>query len=203
MTAERDPAFDDEVKYNSGGIRLNYKQISNAVEGLKQGILLEAGYAIVTPNAPVNISSWAYDRAIASGVKGLADNRAMDIICYDPRYTFVEKLQTIATKFRKEMTTGAVETNYMRQYYDVYCLLADKRIQEFIGTEEYLKVKKDRYPNADFEKPINKNEAFLLTDQKIRDEFKRRYATSKNLYYKGQPPYDEVMERIAQYVDRL
>jgi hypothetical protein len=203
MTAGRDIAFDDAVKYNSGGIRLQYKTITNPVAGLKQGILLEAGYAIVTPNTPVNISSWAYERAVSSGVKDLIDNRAMEISCYDPRYTFVEKLQTIATKYRKEMTTGAVETNYMRQYYDIYCLLKDGRIQAFIGTEEYYKVKEDRFPVADFEIPVNKNEAFLLTNKKIRDDFKRRYEISKNLYYKGQPSFDEVMERIREWVDRL
>lgn len=27
---------------------------------------------------------------------------AVDTICYDPDYTFVEKLQTIATKFRQQ-----------------------------------------------------------------------------------------------------
>ena len=132
-SVERDTAFDDERRYNSGGIRLIYKATTARIEGVKQGILLEAGYDNVVPNSPLTISSWAYDRANSIPGLGIIDNRAMDIVCYDPRFTFVEKLQTIATKFRKEISTGAIATNYMRQYYDVYCLLGDQRVVNFIG----------------------------------------------------------------------
>jgi hypothetical protein len=108
--------------------------------------LLEAGYDTVAPNAPVTISSWAYERAKNTPGVEIIDNRAIDILCYDHRYTFVEKLRTIATKFRKEMDTGEVATNYMRQYYDVYSLLGDKAVQEFIGTKEYLEHKEKDFP---------------------------------------------------------
>jgi spermidine/putrescine-binding protein len=114
-SVERDTAFDDDRRYNSGGIRLIYKANTTSVEGIKQGILLEAGYDNVVPNNPVTISSWAYDRSSSIPDLGIINNRATEIVCYDPRYTFVEKLQTIATKFRKEISTDVVTTNYMRQ----------------------------------------------------------------------------------------
>lgn len=65
------------------------------------------------------------------------------------------------------MTTGEVATNYMRQYYDIYCLLDDRAVQDFIGTKEYLQHKKLRFSGEDFELPIQKNEAFLLSDSII------------------------------------
>jgi len=129
ISIERDTAFDDTKKYNSGGIRLHYKKLTGAIEGVKDGILLEAGYDMVAPNNPVTISSWAYERGKSSLHIEIIDNRAFDVACYDYRYTFVEKLQTIASKFRKEMKTGEVTTNYMRQYYDIYSLLADKSVR--------------------------------------------------------------------------
>lgn len=48
------------------------------------------------------VGNWAFDKAIQ--IKGITvkDNRAIEIACYDQGYTFVEKLQTIATKFRQE-----------------------------------------------------------------------------------------------------
>jgi len=202
-SVERDTAFDDERRYNSGGIRLIYKAATARIEGVKQGILLEAGYDNVVPNSPLTISSWAYDRASSIPGLGIIDNRAMDIVCYDPRFTFVEKLQTIATKFRKEMSTGAIATNYMRQYYDVYCLLGDQRVVDFIGTETYLEHKMKRFPTEDFEIPISDNEAFLLKNPALRENFRRRYEVTKALYYKGQPPFDELLERIGAHVDRL
>jgi len=202
VSVARDTAFDDTNRYNSGGIRLHYNRLTGPVEGLKDGILLEAGYDNVAPNAPVTISSWAYERAKAAAI-ALIDNRAVDILCYDHRYTFVEKLQTIATKFRKEMTTGEVATNYMRQYYDVYCLLGDAAVQAFIGTEAYQAHKQLRFPKADLDIPINQNEAFLLSDPTTRQAFQTRYEKSKNLYYKGQPSFNEILQRIATFKDRL
>jgi hypothetical protein len=49
----------------------------------------------------------------------------------------VEKLQTISTKYRRQQETGEFPTNFMRHYYDVYCLLQDKDVLAFIGTPEY------------------------------------------------------------------
>lgn len=202
-SAERDTAFDDEKKYNSGGIRLIYEVTTPRNAGIKQGILLEAGYDNVVPNSPVTISSWAYDRASTIPDLGIIDNRAVEIVCYAPRYTFVEKLQTIATKFRKEITTGVATTNYMRQYYDVYCLLGQQQIIDFIGTSAYIDHKKKRFPTEDFEIPIRENQAFLLQDLAIRENFRQRYEATKALYYQGQPGFDEVLSRIATYVERL
>lgn len=200
---QRDFAFDDEKRYNSGGIRLIYEATTTRIEGIKQGILLEAGYDNVVPNSPALISSWAYDRAASIPGLDIIDNRGTDIICYDPRYTFVEKLQTIATKFRKEMTTGEVTTNYMRQYYDVYCLLGDQRIIEFVGTPEYHEHKKKRFPMEDLNIPIGENEAFLLKTDTVRDSFRQRYEATKALYYKGQPSIDEILAKIKKYVVHL
>ena len=202
-SVERDTAFDDTKKYNSGGIRLYYKQTIDPIEGVKQGILLEAGYDTVAPNNPVLISSWAYERA--KGISGIEiiDNRAKDILCYDPCYTFVEKLQSIATKFRKEKNTGEVSTNYMRQYYDVYCLLGEEKVVQFIGTEEYKTHKKKRFPTEDFNIPISQNSAFLLREDNLRKEFQKRYESTKALYYKGQPTFEDLLQRIHQHIDLL
>ena len=61
---------------------------------LKAGILLEVGFDQVAPNRPCTISSWAYELAVESGIADLTDTRAVDVPCYEPGYTFVEKLQT-------------------------------------------------------------------------------------------------------------
>jgi hypothetical protein len=163
---------------------------------------LEAGFDDVTPNKTITISSWAYDRAIESKVE-IIDNRALDSICYHPGYTLVEKLQTIATKFRNEQGKGVKGVNFMRQYYDVYCLLGSPEVIEFIGSEDYLAHKEKRFPTVDFEIPISKNEAFLLSSPEIRADFTERYKTTAALYYQGQPPFDELIERIAKHIKKM
>jgi hypothetical protein len=202
VSVERDHPFDNET-FTSGGVRLIYKTVVDPVPGVKEGTLLEAGFDNVTPNEKLTISSWAYDKASTTEGISIIDNRAIDIICYHPGYTFVEKLQTIATKFRQEQTDGKERANYMRQYYDVYSLLANDLVLKFIGTEEYEAHKKRRFPKKDLETPIAENEAFKLSDPKLRDAFKKRYVSTKALYYTGQPDFDEVMKRIGDFLNKL
>ena len=198
---ERDVEFDDLEYYRSGGIRLKYENKKDQVEGLKAGILLEAGFDTVAPNKEITISSWAYNKAIES--INIIDNRALEVKCYHPGYTLVEKLQTIAKRFRLDQNNGKDKPNFMRQYYDVYCLLNDYEVLKFIDTEDYLAHKKKRFPPVDFEIPIANNEAFLLTNAEVRADFKARYNATKALYYKGQPDFDELLDRIGKYVNKL
>lgn len=202
VTVERDIAFDDLECYRSGGIRLYYKNVVNKIEGVKEGILLEAGFDDVTPNLPLSISSWAFNKAFEVGVDVL-DNRANEVACYHPGYTFVEKLQTIVTKFRNEQMNGKKGPNFMRQYYDIYCLLNSTEVLNFIGTDEYFSHKKKRFPKADLEIPINKNEAFLLSSTGLRTDFISRFKSTAALYYQGQPDFEEVLQRIALHIDSL
>ncbi len=198
----RDTEFDDKDYYRSGGIRLKYESKTALIGGAKEGILLEAGFDTVTPNEKITISSWAYDKAVQSGVD-ITDNRAVAIACYHPGYTFVEKLQTIATKFRQEQQDGEPRQNLMRQYYDVYSLLSHNDVQEFIGTEEYLKHKAARFPRVDLEIPVAENEAFLLNNNELRKQFTERYKATASLYYSGQPPFEDLLARIKEYMGRI
>lgn len=170
---------------------------------MKEGILLEAGFDTISPNQKITISSWAYDKAIKTESIRISDNRAIDISCYHPGYTFVEKLQTIATKFRQEQEDRTQKPNYMRQYYDIYCLLEHPQVLGFIRTGEYAEHKKRRFPKVDFEYPLAENEAFMLSDSKQRASFRKRYELTKALYYRGQPDFDEVLERIKEFIGRL
>jgi predicted nucleotidyltransferase component of viral defense system len=202
ISVKRDETFDDIKQYRSGGIRLSYESKNNLIEGVKEGILLEVGFDSVAPNNPVTISSWAYDKAVQQGVE-VIDNRAVDIACYHIGYTFVEKLQTIATKFRQEQEDKKERQNLMRQYYDVYSLLKNNNVQEFIGTVEYQKHKAIRFPSKDYQIPIFKNEAFLLKNSQLRERFNERYKKTSKLYYNGQPEFNVILTEIEKWIDKL
>lgn len=83
------------------GIKAVYKSFFMGDSSLKSGVILELGFDQTTPFISSDITSWAYEKASASGVS-IIDNRARNIACYCPEYTFVEKLQTISTKYRLE-----------------------------------------------------------------------------------------------------
>ncbi len=133
----------------------------------------------------------------------MRDNRAIDIPCYHPGYTLVEKLQTIATKFRRERETGKPNPNFMRQYYDVFCLLGDAGVKAFIGTPAYHAHKAERFPKADLDIPMTENEAFLLSDTDLRSAYIERYSRTSALYYRGQPDFEKVIGRIHEFIALL
>lgn len=197
----RDTDFDNET-YFSGGIRLYYQPTSPVVEGIKEGVLLEVGFDDVTPNNPVDISSWALEFAQQQGMK-VKDNKAHNVRCYHPGYTFVEKLQTIATKFRQQQETGKMLANFIRHYYDVACLLENDTVQDFIGTQEYKDHKKKRFPAIDQKVPLYEQEAFLLKDTAIRERYEKEYRKTAALYYQGQPLFDDVFKKMLENLDKL
>lgn len=198
---KRDTEFDDREKYRSGGIRLFYEAQTGQLGGMKEGVLLEAGFDTVTPNSKLQISSWAYDRASSTRDINILDNRAQNIACYHPGYTFVEKLQTIVTKYRQEEETGSKKANLMRQYYDLYCLLEFPEVIGFIGTKAYFEHKKARFPKKDLDFPVSENEALLLNDPGQREEFEKRYKATAALYYKGQPEFKELLDKITSNIN--
>jgi len=122
--------------------------------------------------------------------------------CYEPGYTLVEKLQMISTKFRRHLEVGSIPQNFLRHYYDIYCLLGDADVQAFLGTEAYVAHKDERFPAAD-NKVIAENAAFERSDRTTRDRFARAYAATSALYYRGQPSLDDILGRIQKYADRL
>lgn len=202
-SVQRDTAFDDE-KYRSGGIRLIYRSEENSVPGLKDGILLEVGFDDVTPNIRRDISSWAYEHAAEKvDIKvDIIDNRAVGVACYHPGYTLVEKLQTISTKYRQQRASGSLPQNFMRHYYDVYCLLDSPEVQSFIGTDDYHAHKQRRFRGGD-DPVIKNNPAFLLDDPDTRTAYEQAYRATSGLYYQGQPEFSSVVNRIHKHIEKL
>ena len=196
----RDHTFDD-WKCRSGGIRLQYNSAFGHPASLKEGILLEVGFDDTLPNMRRTISSWAFERATDAGV-AFADNRAMDVPCYHPGYTFVEKLQTVSTKFRLQQHNRALPPNYLRHYYDISQLLGHPDVTAFIGTPAYHARKEQRFRKED-NLIIAENEAFLLSDAATRKQYALAYQATASLYYDGQPPFDVILAKIREWIDRL
>ncbi|TDM08010.1 MAG: hypothetical protein C4K60_00335 [Ideonella sp. MAG2] len=194
---ERDTQFDDD-KLRSAGIRLLYTPRASALAGVKDGILLELGFDDTAPNRAVTISSWALDLAQQRGVK-VFDNRAVAVPCYEPSYTFVEKLQTISTKYRLMGEGRAFPVNFLRHYYDVYCLLGLQEVRDFMRQPSYGQRKAERFRGGD-ELTMALNPAFTLPDAGQRQQFAQEWRKTAALYYQGQPPFEEMLDRIQRHL---
>lgn len=199
-SVERDTFFDDD-KMRSAGIRLSYLPRAAALVGVKDGILLELGFDDTAPNRLVTISSWALDFAMNRGVQ-VSDNRAVNVPCYAPTHTFVEKLQTLSTKYRRLAEARQFPANFLRHYYDVYCLLDLPEVQAFMKKPAYQERKVQRFRSGD-ELVIARNPAFTLRDPAQRDLFALEYRKSSALYYQGQPDFDQLLARIEKHLDSM
>ena len=132
-------------------------------------------------------------------------SRPPDLLCREYLIyvrQMVEKLQAVSTKFRQQQESGGFPVNFLRHYYDIYCLLADARVQEFIGTETYQQRKEQRFRKEDII-CIFENQAFLLQDPAVLQLYKAEYAKTEGLYYAGLIPFAAIMKRIQENFDRL
>lgn len=202
LSFERDTNFDDPTgKMRSAGIKAVYPSFFNGDPSLKPGVILELSFDQTTPHISCTITSWAFEKAL-SLQEPIIDNRAISIPCYCPEYTFVEKLQTISTKYRLQQEKKIMPINFLRHYYDVYKLLENPRVINFIGTDEY-KTHKERRFRAQDEIIISNNPAFLIEDRKTKKLYSDQFKKKSAIYFGEQPSFDEVIERIHKNMNHL
>ncbi|HXW93868.1 MAG TPA: nucleotidyl transferase AbiEii/AbiGii toxin family protein [Terriglobales bacterium] len=196
---DRDTAYDDAALRNAG-LRLRYETRFGSIQGLKDGILLEVGFDQTTPNTAVTISSWVVRFAESKKLPN-KDNRALEVPCYNPEYTFVEKVQAVVRRYGQFKGTGKVPTNFLRHYYDIHQLLDVEAVQKFIGTKEYWEHKKKRFKSLDMD--VAKSGAFSIEETNVRKQFEAEYLKTAPLYYRGQVSLETILARIQKDVARL
>ncbi|HLB41710.1 MAG TPA: nucleotidyl transferase AbiEii/AbiGii toxin family protein [Gammaproteobacteria bacterium] len=198
----RESNFDDPSgKMRGAGIKAEYSSLFGGEMNLKEGVILELGFDQTTPFIKCDIVSWAFDKALSLNLS-IIDNRAKNIPCYCPEYTFIEKLQTISTKYRLQQENKIMPINFLRHYYDIYKLLGNERVLNFIGTPQYIAHKNLRFRGQD-EIIIKDNPAFLMGDKKIKNFYSKEFIKKSAIYFGKQPSFDEIIQRIKRYIDRL
>jgi peptidoglycan/xylan/chitin deacetylase (PgdA/CDA1 family) len=162
VVVERNRAYDDD-KARNGGISLRYKSLFMPLPELRPEVLLEAGFTQTAPNEPRDFTSWVWERAAAANLE-IRDNRALAVPCFNPEYTFVDKLQTICRRFRQYTDRKDAQKDrarqFLRHYYDLYKLLQMQRVRDFIGTREYAAYVETKIKGLDRSKFINQLDYF-------------------------------------------
>jgi DNA-binding NarL/FixJ family response regulator len=74
--------------------------------------------------------------------------------------------------------------------------------RSFIGTDKYHAHKRARFPAVD-QIPIAKNEASILSDSMTRNLYKENYQATSALYYRKQPSFEVLLERIRSVIGKL
>ena len=199
IAVERNRAFDD-AKGRNGGVSLRFDSYFNPLPELKPEVLLEIGFARTAPNEPKDFSSWALERTLQANVD-VIDNRARAVKCFNPEYTFVDKLQTICTRFRQHRDRNEDRDRprqFMRHYYDLYKLLELERVRSFIGTADYQTYKREKLRGEDA-KEFASRRPFAITDDTTYRLFEKEFESINSLLLSPGPTFKEVMERLRKY----
>lgn len=197
---QRDPEWEDE-KIRNCGIKIEYQSQSSFEPSIKPFVLLEVGFAQVEPNEPVTISSWVSEIAANSNLE-IEDNRASEVRCYYPEYTFVEKLEAISRKYKREQEQKLLPSNFIRHYYDVYKLLGSERIQKFIGSAAYLEHRSEMFPGEAIGSLVT-DEAFLLSDVATKKRYEAEYNSKAPMYYRNRPSFEDILKGIKNRLNDL
>lgn len=95
-----------------------------------------------------------------------------------------------------------IPVNFLRHYYDIYKLLENEHVLKFIGSDEYIAHKKQRFPDSD-ESNIMKNSAFTMPDQNVRNLYSEEFKQKSAIYFGKQIEFKEVLDKISQYIQYL
>lgn len=199
IAVERNRDYDDP-KAQNGGISLKYESLFPASPELKKEVILEAGFDKTAPNEPRDFSSWALERA-RDAIRGVIDNRALGVKCFNPEYAFVDKLQTICRRFRQHRDRNDAKKDrpryFLRHYYDLYMLLSVERVKAFIGTDNYETYKEQKLKTTDA-KEFESREAFLLKDPKRAELFEEEFEVASFMLTPPRPSFADVLGRIRE-----
>jgi hypothetical protein len=200
MTVARSADHDDD-KAQNGGIGLRYEPRFAALPGLGPEVLLEVGFDKTAPNEPRDFSSWALDRVLKTGLD-VIDNRARGVRCFNPEYTFVDKLQTICRRFRQHRDRRDPDKDaprlFLRHYYDLFMLLGVPRVKGFIGTAAYEEYKKQKLKTLDA-KEFESRGALTLDDPKTYALFEREFERLGPLLLAPGPTFKVLIDRLREY----
>lgn len=119
--------------------------------------------------------------------------------CFNPEYTFVDKLQTICRRFRQhrdrnhEMFDRPRE--FLRHYFDLYKLLEVERVRQFIGTSDYEAYKKEKLRGADAQE-FESRAPFTLPEGKTFRLFEEEFTVMNTLLLSPGPTFKDLIERL-------
>jgi len=111
-------------------------------------------------------------------------------------------LQTISTKYRLQQEQQTMPVNFLRHYYDIYKLLENKRVLDFIGSKEYFNHKTDKFRSQD-EINLRKNFAFTIPNMNVKNLYAKEFHFKSALYFGKQPKFFDIMERINNYLEKI
>ena len=121
--------------------------------------------------------------------------------CFNPEYTFVDKLQTICKRFRQHRADADPLRNrpreFLRHYYDLFRLLEVKRVADFIGTPEYDGYMAEKLRGKDLEE-FKARDAFNLPDRSLFELFEREYASMNSLLLSPGSSFADLISRFRQ-----
>ena len=195
IEVERNRAHDHRKAMN-GGIGLKYPSHIPPDPALKSEVLLEIGFHQTAPNEPRDFTSWALDKALSVGLD-VVDNSAKRVKCFNPEYTFVDKLQTIC-RFYRQHRDGKEGEQPPPRIFRAYQFLSSGRrgravYQQIIDLRRKLKGPEE----------FASRDAFTLPDPATCALFEAEFKTMGRLLLAPGPTFEELAARLREFAPKL
>jgi len=108
----------------------------------------------------------------------------------------------ISTKFHLQQENKIIPVKFLRHYYDVFKLLKNDRVLQFIGTDNYHQHKQLRF-RGQHEIIIKNNPAFTMENTETKNLYSAEFKKKSAIYFGVQPTFDQILERIQGNIERL
>jgi hypothetical protein len=186
---------------NHGLLWYGYESV---FEDDKQAILVEVGFRGGTnPTEPLTVNSMI-GQSLATHGESTDEYKPVKIRVLHPKRTLIEKLFALAAA----ANAGNLPQKN-RHYYDVFCLLNNKELDNFIGSPEFFEIVDDvckqslqNFGHIEDVSTLLSSSAFSLDDAEYRT-VSRAYTADTPLYFKIQPPFKSVYSSVHKCIEKL
>lgn len=180
---------------------------ASSVTGMRPYIRLEMSFrAGSEPHTIKGIQSLVGQVIEAAGSTGIAENIvAQNLPIIDPKRTLVEKFFAVYAMCESKKIQGKT-----RHFYDIFRLLGLQEIQTFLGSEEYNTIKKDvasfsqqHFPHVPVPPGNNLRDSTALNPPAELAKLIADEIAGSDIYFTPPPSFDEILQRIGLYKDKL
>ncbi len=187
--------------WRSVAVRVRYSnQFVDKHSPISSGVLLEFGYAGVTPSELRPISSWAGDYAlrfpkvVADQVRG-----PMPILCVLPIVTFFEKVDALSRRYE----SGRAAAEFVRHYEDAAAIAMRLTERQGADFEAYLGLYREMVDVGDIKVIRSMSAGLAFRCSERNHELQRAWSAAASLHWGDRRSLESCAEMIRSFLAQV
>lgn len=187
-----------------GSLRFGYESVFEGFEGSEQNVLVEVGFRGGTEPTELIVINSMIGESLTKHGKDTGEYKPFQIRVLHPKRTLIEKLFALAAAYKDGNLPQKT-----RHYYDAFCLLNNRDLNQFVGSPEFFELVDDvgkhtlkNFGSAEDITTLLNSPAYALSDTEYK-AVSNGYMKDDHLYFAEQPPFKSVYQVVRQAVQRV